>query len=192
MKEEIRIVEAQESDAPLIGQVIVTAIGDELAEHLAGDKDVSDVVRMFSILAARIDSQYSYLNALKALDADGAPMGFIVGYDGARLHELRKAFFEEFKNIIGIEISGPISDETGPEQFYLDSLAVFPKYRGRGVATALINAMSKRASALGKPLGLLCDKTNTNARRLYKSLGFHQVGEAPFAGELMDHLQRCI
>lgn len=49
--------------------------------------------------------------------------------------------------------------------------------------------MARRAADSGKPLGLLCDKTNTRARALYDSLGFKHVGETPFAWELMDHLQ---
>lgn len=65
-----------------------------------------------------------------------------------------------------------------------------PEYRGRGVATALIEAAGVRARECGKPLGLLVDKANSRARRLYDSLGFKQVGERFFAGELMDHLQQ--
>ncbi|MCM1309898.1 MAG: GNAT family N-acetyltransferase [Bacteroides sp.] len=183
------IVEARREDATLIGCVVVEAIGAELAAEFAGNRRVNAVVDLFAALAAREDSQYSYRNALKAVAYDGAPMGFIVGYDGARLHELRRAFFEEVKRHLGYDMDGAMPDETDPAEFYLDSLAVFPEYRGRGVASALINAIAERA---GKPLGLLCDKSNVRARRLYERLGFSRVGDRLFAGEVMDHMIKMV
>lgn len=160
----MKIVNADKSDARLIGEVVVTAIGEELAEEFAGTSHtVDDVKSLFSRLAAREDSQYSYRNTLKAVSDDGKPMGFIVGYDGARLHDLREAFFEEVGIVLDRDMRGIMRDECEPGEFYLDSLTVFPEYRGRGVARSLIKAMAGRAFSGGKPLGLLCDKTNVNA-----------------------------
>lgn len=187
----MKIVRAELSDAPLIGRVVVEAIGEDIAGDFAGEKGIDAVVKLFAGLAAREDSQYSYLNALKAVDDDGAAMGFAVGYDGAELHRLRRAFFSEAKRQLDKDMDGKIGDECQPGEYYLDSLAVFPQYRGRGVAKELIKAMAECASFSGKPLGLLCEKTNIRARRLYDSSGFIPVGEAPFAGEIMDHLQLC-
>lgn len=185
----MKIVNAEKTDAPLIGETVVTAVGDEIAENFAHPKSKDYVLTLFTRLAARDDSQYSYANTLKAVDDDGCPMGFIVGYDGERLHELRKAFFDEVRSVLDRDMEGTLADECEPDEFYLDSLAVFPEYRGKGVAHALIAAMAKRAATGGKPLGLLCDKDNAKARRLYDSLGFIKVGETPFAGEMMDHMQ---
>lgn len=185
----MKIVEATIGDAPLIGEVVVTAIGEELAEEFAGDKSLAEVTKLFSTLAALDDSQYSYRNTLKAVDDDGTPMGFIVGYDGARLHDLRKPFFEHARSILGRDLEGEMDDECTPDEIYLDSLAVFPAFRGRGVARELIAALAQRAADTGKPLGLLCSKHNPVARSLYDSAGFKKVGETKFAWELMDHLQ---
>lgn len=185
----MKIVNAEISDAPLIGKTVVMAVGDEITERFAHPRPKDDVFRLFTNLAARDDSQYSYINTLKALSDDGRPMGFIIGYDGVTLPKLRKAFFEEVRTVLGREMEGSIPDECSPGEFYLDSLAVFPEYRGSGIARSLISAMARRAADYGKPLGLLCDKENTRARRLYDSLGFIKVGETPFADEMMDHLQ---
>lgn len=185
-----RIVGAEAADAPLIGRAVVAALGPELPKNLAGSRAVADVVDLFAALAARTDSQYSYLNTLKAIDSENRPMGFIVGYDGSRLHTLRLAFFDEAASRLGRDMRGNMGDETGPGEFYLDSLAVMPEFRGRGIGSALIEAMARRGAACGLCPGLLCDKSNSSARRLYESLGFRPVGERSFAGELMDHLQR--
>lgn len=185
----MKIVNAEISDAPMIGETVVMAVGDEITERFAHPRPKEDVLKLFIHLAARNDSQYSYLNTLKALSDDGKPMGFIIGYDGEKLPLLRKAFFEEVRTALGREMEGTIPDECSPDEFYLDSLAVFPEYRGAGVARSLISVMSERAAGYGKPLGLLCDKENTRARRLYESLGFIKVGETPFADEMMNHMQ---
>lgn len=188
----MKIIKSLPEHAPLIGKAITMAIGEELTHELAGpDHTPEDVVNLFSDLAARTDTQYSYLNSFSAIDDNGNVMGITVCYDGARLIELRRVFFAEAAKCIGYKIEGEVDDfpvETTPDEVYLDSLAVFPEYRKRGVAHALIEAAHSRAAEYGKPLGLLVDKTNARARNLYDSLGFKPVDERMFAGELMDHM----
>lgn len=190
-KTKIRIVPALREDARDIAGIILMAVGDEISDGFASDGHTrEDVLHLFSSLTAADNSQYSYLNTLKAVDDDGRAMGYLVAYDGAKLHSLRKAFIDTAKSMMGYDLEGKIPDETIPDEFYLDSLGVFPEYRGRGVASALIAAAEEKAAHLGKTPGLLCDKKNSNARRLYELLGYRKVGETPFAGELMDHLQK--
>lgn len=189
----MKIVPATTEHAPLIGRAVTMAIGEEITRNLAGaDHTPADVAALFASLAARDDTQYSYRNTLAAVDDEGRVMGLLVGYDGAGLIRMRRIFFEEALRQIGLDF-GPDADvmepETTPDEFYLDTLAVFPEYRGCGVARALIAAARGRAAECGKPLGLLVDKTNTRARSLYDSVGFLPVGERYFAGELMDHMQ---
>lgn len=159
----MKIVNAEKADAREIGQVVVTAVGEEISAAFAEGKGIEAVITLFANLAAREDSQYSYLNTLKAVDDNGRAMGYVVGYDGALLHRLREAFYTEVKAVLGKDMEGKMGDECEAGEFYLDSLAVFPEYRGRGVAKALIKAMGEHAVASGKPLGLLCEKTNTRA-----------------------------
>ena len=61
--------------------------------------------------------------------------------------------------------------------------------RKQGIGAALLKATVEKARKIGKPAGLLVEKENHNARRLYESLGFRHVGERPFAYVMMDHLQ---
>lgn len=185
----MRIVNARKEDAPLIARSIMEAVGEEICLNLAGEKHtLADVERMFTNLALRDDTQYSYLNTLTALDDDDRAIGVCVGYDGAKLHALREPFFEEAKRLLDIDMEG-VEDETDSSEFYLDTLAVLPEYRGQGIASALLKASVARAEAIGKPAGLLVDKDNTRARRLYEKVGFRQVDERPFCYVMMDHLQ---
>lgn len=185
----ITIQAATPADAPFIGEAITMAIGDELTEHIAGKNHMrEDVINLFTTTARRTDSQYSYKNSLVAVDADGTVAGVVVSYDGARLRELRKAFFEEAERALGWKIKGDIPNEAEPREIYLDSLAVFPPYRGRGIARELIKTVCRNAAPTGKPVGLLVSKDNSRARSLYESVGFVCVGDKPFAGEVMDHM----
>ncbi len=186
---EIQIIDSRKCDAPLIARSIMEAVGDDICQSLAGDNHtLSDVERLFVILAEMDDSQYSYRNSLTAIGDDGKAVGVCVSYDGAMLHELRAAFFINVEKELGIKMDG-VEDETDCCEFYIDTLAVLPEYRGKGIASALIKATVDKASAVGKPVGLLVDKDNIMARRLYENLGFRQVGERPFCHVMMDHLQ---
>lgn len=184
----MKIVNARKTDAPLIARSIMDAVGEEICSGLASKgHTLEDVERLFTTLAMREDSQYSYLNALIALNESGEAVGVCIGYDGAYLYDLRKAFFEEAERILGLEM-GDIDDETDSGEFYIDTLAVLPEYRGRGIASELLHASIERANMLGKPAGLLVDKENSRARRLYERIGFRKVGERPFCYVMMDHL----
>lgn len=185
----ITIQPATPEHAPLIARAIIMAIGADLTAGLAGSNHTpAEVEALFGALAARTDTQYSYLNTLVAMDDDGAVAGLLIYYDGAELHRLRTPFFEEAAKAIDLRLEGEPDDETGPEEIYLDTLAVFPEYRGRGIARRLINAAAGNAGESGKPLGLLVSRHNPDARRLYDRMGFRPAGERPFAGEMMDHL----
>ena len=82
-----------------------------------------------------------------------------------------------------------MDDETQAGELYLDSLAVLPEYRHRGIAKALLLATKKRADKLGLPcVGLLVDKGNPTAEALYTSVGFGYVGDNQWGGHAMKHM----
>lgn len=185
------VIPARKADAPFIAKVVMTAIGDEISLAFAGSPDRLPLVdEMFSRLAGSENSQYSYANTLVALAPDGKVAGAIVSYDGARLHELRREFIRLSNEMLGSDFKEEnFKDETSPDEIYLDSLCVFPEYRGQGIAAQLIAAACEAHKSSGKPVGLLVDPDNPRAKRLYERLGFREVGQRPFAGVMMHHLQ---
>ena len=176
--EYIKIREAVAADAPLVGRVVLMALHYD---------DTHPLASIFAELASREVSQYSYRNALVA-EVDGETVGAIIGYDGARLEELRKPLYE-----LMIEKFGsvrPVEDETSAGEFYLDSLAVLPQWRGRGVGGALLSAARDRAFAAGhERVGLIVDCANPRAEALYNSLGFERVNATTFLEHDMWHMQ---
>ena len=62
---------------------------------------------------------------------------------------------------------------------YLQALDVREAYRGRGVGTALIQALESQAKSLGySRVTLMVDLDNAPARALYKKLGFQWFKQA--------------
>lgn len=185
MNYELNIRKATKDDASLIAEVVVMAIGDDLARYYCGE-NYSFVLKE---LVCMEFSQYSYNNVLIA-EVDGVNAGAAVAYDGADLHKLREATLKVISKYREEELK-ITEDETDASEYYLDSLGVLPEYRGCGVGSKLIFALKEIASEkYNKPLGLLVDFDNPKAERLYKSLGFERVEEKDFLGHKMWHLVR--
>lgn len=187
---EAMIVPATIEDAPFIARTIMEALGEEICASFVADGShtLRDVEELFSVCAASDDSQYSWRNTLKAIDPAGNVLGMAVSYNGKDLYTLRKRFLDEFEKRNGRRIDEYMTDETTPGEWYLDSLAVFPPYRGRGIARRLIEGVQQKGRQAGLPVGLLVEKTNHRARGLYDRMGFRPEGTRKFAGEEMDHL----
>ena len=118
-------------------------------------------------------------------------IGVCTAYDGACLHQLRVAFVEGCLARFNRDF-GNMDDETAAGELYVDSLAVDVRYRGKGIAKALLRATIEKAKQLQLPaVGLLVDKGNPKAERLYTSVGFQYVDDNQWGGHAMRHLQ-CV
>lgn len=186
----MKIIPARKTDAPAIARTVMMAVGDEISLSFAGTPDrLPLVTEVFTRLAESENSQYSYTNTLVALTPEGKVAGAIVSYDGAELHRLRREFISVANEVLGMDMrEEEFTDETSSDEVYLDSLCVFPEYRGQKLAGRLIEAACRRHVDAGKPVGLLVDPDNPRARRLYESLGFREVGQRPFAGLSLIHI----
>lgn len=184
----MRIKEATKEQSAEIAHLIMTAMTDECCLYFCGEGyGLEDFRKMMTALVEREDSQYSYKNTLVAMDGQKV-VGVSVSYDGAQLHELRRAFIEAAKKHIGKDHSG-MDDETQAGELYLDSLAVLPEYRRQGIASRLLLATKERANRMGLPcVGLLVDNDNPAGEALYASVGFRYVNDNQWGGHPMKHL----
>ncbi len=188
---DFKIIPAVKENASDIAAAIIAAVGPEITLGFAGaEARIPLVTKTFTLLAESENSQYSYKNSLVAVSPEREVAGVIVSYDGARLHSLRKEFISVANRILGKNFNdADFEDETSPDEVYLDSLCVFPKFRRNGIASRLIFAACKSHIGLGKPFGLLVDPDNPDAHKLYERLGFREVGMRPFAGVMMHRMQ---
>lgn len=176
---------ATREDAEIIAKAIAMGIGDEGALRSYCGEDYMAVLAEIAYSEA---TQYSWQYAIVA-EVDGQVAGAVVGYDGEQLYSLREGTLSVIRRCTGRTPS--IVDETGPGEYYLDTVGVLPEYRGMGVGRALVEAFCSRAYAEGhNRVGLIVDYQNFNAERLYTSLGFKRIGTMLFFGHQMWHLQR--
>ena len=184
----IKIRQARPDEASRIADLIIMAMTEECCLHFCGPgHDIRDFRRVMTSLVARPDTQYSYNNTLVATIEDNI-VGICVSYDGALLHLLRQPFIDAAQQEWGMDHSS-IPDETQAGELYIDSLAVDPDYRGRGIASLLLRATIDKSRTLGLPsTGLLVDVGNPKAEALYNKVGFQYAGTNSWGGHGMKHL----
>ena len=88
---------ARSNDAEVVAKAVAMAIGDEVALQNYCGVEYLDVL---AEIARREATQYSWQYALVA-EVDGVTAGAVVGYDGARLSELREGTFAVLRERTG-------------------------------------------------------------------------------------------
>lgn len=189
----MKIENAVPAESRQIARLIMEAMNYECCLNLMGKgHTLGEFEDVMTRLVAQPDSQYSYRNTLVARSEGGALAGICVSYNGADLHRLRHAFeqaaMQHFK-----QDYRHMDDEAQPDELYIDSLAVNAGYRHQGIATALLNATADKARALGiARVGLLVDKGNPEAERLYRHAGFQYANDTAWGGHAMRHLVKMV
>lgn len=176
---DIEIRPATCADSTFVAQCVCMALHHELS-----DEERPGV----AAICAREDVLYSYRHALIAWVGD-VPVGLCLAYDGNGYHDIRVRTFAAFAALHpddedDMDLKNA-EDETCQGEYYIDSLAVLPEYRRRGFARQLMQAQI----ALGRQLGLshitlLVDPENSEAQRLYESLGFKYESDCYAFGQI--------
>ena len=139
-----------------------------------------------TLIAASEETIYSYENTLIA-EIDGKVVGAMCAYDGADYQRLKQPIIDA----LGPDCGFAKMKETEDGEFYLDSVGVFPEYRGRGIASRIIEAQCERAASLGhKVAGLIVDIDKPQVEALYSRLGFTYLDDKDFFGHTMKHMVR--
>lgn len=160
---------------------------DELIHGFTGGDAKERAIQLLEKLSQGTGNQYSYENCWVAEDENGIAGSALV-YDGARLHELKEAVTKEIKSMFNIDFY--LEDETQAGEYYIDCIAVSPNRQGKGVGSKICQFLiNEYVLHRNETLGLLVDKDNPKAKRLYLKLGFEKVGEKTLAGKCMEHLQ---
>ncbi len=177
---------AVEADAPAIARLLLLAMEDIVFAFI-GARDEAQAAAFMHHQVCATGNQYSWTNAYVA-ECEGAVVGAACVYDGARLLELRAPVLRYLHEQHGRLVTP--EPETGPGEWYIDTLGVDPDHQGKGIGSALLQAiMQAHAHEQGRTLGLLVDLDNPAARKLYLRLGFTSVGERPLMGKRLEHLQ---
>ena len=125
-------------------------------------------------ICVREDVLYSWRNTIIA-EVNGKCAGMLTAYDGRYYHDMRIRTMELVKQHLGVEFPG-MEDEAVAGEYYLDSLAVMPEYRGRGIGRHLLHQGIEKGRMLNLDVTLAVDPINGRAKKLYRSLGFIPSG----------------
>ncbi|HTN45766.1 MAG TPA: GNAT family N-acetyltransferase [Flavipsychrobacter sp.] len=180
------IRKAKIEDAKDIASFLFLAMED-ITYHFIGRENAGEALALLEFLTAQDANQYSYKHTLVA-EENGELVGSVTIYNGAKLHELR----EPVGNLIRLKFNVDFNpeDETQPGEYYLDCIGVKSNQQGKGIGTKLLQFAIKEYVVRRKlTLGLLVDKANPQAKKLYLRSGFKITGEKVLAGKCMEHLQ---
>lgn len=174
------------SDAPQLAKLINMAML-EITYQFIGKEDAEEADLFMESLVRQKGNQYSYENIFVLQERDDI-LGQICIYDGARCTELRQKVWAKIKADYGRDYFAEKETEAG--EMYLDTFAVLPSTRGRGLGKQLLNfAIVHFVEKQNKTLGLLVDKDNPNAKKLYLNMGFKVIEDKFIFGKEMEHMQ---
>jgi ribosomal protein S18 acetylase RimI-like enzyme len=181
---------ATPDDADFAVPLMIEAI-DHLALELSATATHAAAVPFFKRLFAADDSRYSH-RFMRIESIDGTPAGILLAYPGAQEIALSKPI-EQLWLERNPHHAYTMTRESGDDEFYLDAIAVSPRFRGKGCATRLIDDAGARAKGLGfDRLGLLVDIQKPGVKRLYERNSFVVDGERILAGHRYEHMCRYV
>ncbi|MDR0436673.1 MAG: GNAT family N-acetyltransferase [Bacteroidales bacterium] len=180
------IRKATQKDTPEIAAYLMLAMEDIVYEFI-GENCKVKATQFLTNLICQEATQYSYEYCWIA-EIENEIVAVAVVYDGAKLQELREPVAKEIKSMFSKDFNP--ENETQIGEFYIDCFAVAPHQQGKGVGSKLFRFLiDEYVFKRNETLGLLVDKDNPNAKKLYLKLGFELVAEKTLAGKEMEHLQ---
>ncbi len=170
MENDLLLRDATPMDAPFIARVMLAGI-----EMLEIDAEVTDdhqpILTHLIDICRMDDTLYSYKHT-RIAEMDNKTVGALIGYDGARYAAMRAKTFGLVQQISGLDLSKNAL-ETGKGEFYLDSMAILPEFRGKKIGLQLMRDRMDWASQNDfETITLLVDKDKPHLQRYYESLGF--------------------
>lgn len=173
-------------DSDSIASILMLATGEVIYKFI-GERNFQNATDFLLQFVKSQNNQYSFQNCY-VIEDGGEILGALLGYDGAKMKELRKPVLAYVHQYFNPDLA--VEDETQAGEFYIDSIGILPNQQGKGIGAKLIQyVINEQVQENGQTLGLLVDKANPGAKRLYLKLGFEVVGEKNLMGISMEHLQ---
>jgi ribosomal protein S18 acetylase RimI-like enzyme len=181
---EYRIRRAKAEEALRIAELMLLAMED-IAYQLIGEKDPIKAKQFLSKWISRPQNLYSYQH-IWVLEVDHKIAVSMVIYDGSEVEKWREPLLRDLPK----ELSQRWEVETEAGEYYIDTIATDLAYQGQGLGKKMLQfAIDLIVFQQKKVLGLLVDVVNPKAKRLYRNVGFQEVGKKSLLGHQMEHLQ---
>lgn len=168
------IRDGRPSDAPFLAKCIMAGMHMYDFEEALND-DMSDILERLSICEERTDTLYTHART-RVAEFDGTPVAALLSYPGELYKSLKEKTFREFWPGFFAQFASD-DPETGPGEYYLDSLAVLPAFRHQGIGRALMKDGIWIGLSKGfNQIALVADSEMPHLISLYESLGFVPEG----------------
>lgn len=120
-------------------------------------------------------------------EIDGEVAGCLIAYPGNKELEMERAWLDMTldDDIRAYGLPMPMK-EANDDEWYIETVATFPQYRGRGVATQLVKHVLNAYK--DEKWSLNCDVTNEGALSVYKKLGFEANSKFDLYGHIHYHM----
>ncbi|MDO6674885.1 GNAT family N-acetyltransferase [Tenacibaculum sp. 1_MG-2023] len=180
------IRKATTKDAKEIATCMMLAM-EEIVYKFIGENSTKKALHFLESLIIQKNNQYSYENCWIIEDNNKVIAATNI-YNGADLEKLRAPVASVIKTMFNQTLV--YEKETQPGEYYIDCIGVNPSFQGKGVGSKILQFLiDEYVHKKNETLGLLVDKDNPNAKKLYLKLGFKVVGKKTLVDKEMEHLQ---
>jgi ribosomal protein S18 acetylase RimI-like enzyme len=155
---------------------LINLAGEGLPAHLwrGMAEPQEDPLSVGASRAAREEGSFSYRNA-KIFEIDGSVAGMLLSYSLADPYD--KEMINDCPAVVRplLELESEV-----PGSWYVNAIATYEQFRGRGVASALMSACEELArAASASMLSLIVSSDNRVAQAFYLKLGYEEIGSRP-------------
>jgi ribosomal protein S18 acetylase RimI-like enzyme len=152
-----------------VGEVfkLMSLADEDYIRYLTCGDDVGGAMQTYLANFHREDVYFSHKNFLGARQ-DNRLIGCVLFFKGEDENR-----FESLS-----ALTSNLPRESNDDEIYIDSLAVDPHYRGRGIARKLVQNVIDQARAVGlSKVGLMVDIKKPGLIKMYEALGFAISGK---------------
>lgn len=161
------------SDVNTVVPLLIEAMGD-IAYRLSGTNNDDECEVILKSHFLEENSRISYRHCW-VIELNGIACGAMACYGGDRAREydewIRAEIWKRFKYNMQIDA------ECKKGEFYIDSIAINPLYRGKKLSALLIEKSKEIAKNSGyERVSLIVDEKKSSLKHYYQSLGFKEDG----------------
>lgn len=180
------IRKANVNDAKAIAYHLFYAMQDVVYEFI-NSKDERKCLAFLEYFSSSNSNLYSYENCY-VWQENNQVIAVANLYDGAKLQTLRTPVESYIRQNFNPDFQ--IEDETQAGEIYLDTFAVTPSYRGKGIGGKMLRFLIYEVVCCQKKtLGLLVEVKKQHTFQWYQRFGFEKVGEKHLLSIPMYHMQ---
>lgn len=172
-------------DVDTVVPLLIEAMGD-IAYRLSGTNNHDESMAILKSYFLGENSRISYRNCW-VIESDGIVCGAIACYGGKDASKYDEWIRTEIRK--RFKYDQIVDPECEENEFYIDSIAINPLYRGKKFSALLIEKSKEIAKEYGyKRVSLIVDEEKSSLKHYYQSLGFQEDGLREVYQHLYAHM----